>query len=76
MSERLPRLKCEELVRVLKKLGFEERPQKGSHLHLFHPITKKRTTVPMHKGREIPIGTLKAILRDAELDTETLRKYL
>ena len=76
MSEKLPRLKCDEVVRVLKKLGFIERGQKGSHLHLVHPEKNKRTTVPMHKGREIPIGTLKAILRDAEIDADTLREQL
>ncbi|HEX9334175.1 MAG TPA: type II toxin-antitoxin system HicA family toxin [Anaerolineales bacterium] len=35
MSDKFPRIRCEELVRVLKKAGFAEKRQKGSHLTMW-----------------------------------------
>jgi len=32
----------------------------------------RRLTVPIHKGKTIPPGTLQAILRDGELSVEDL----
>jgi len=34
MSPKLPRVDCRQLVRALKRAGFEEQRQRGSHLHL------------------------------------------
>lgn len=57
-----------ELIRKLKKAGFVfDRQAKGSHEIWFHPITRKRTVIPNHPGREIPKGTLRAIIREAGL---------
>lgn len=41
--------------------------QKGSHAQYKHPVKKGRVTLPMHKG-DIPIGTLKSIFKQAQLD--------
>ena len=49
MSEKLPRVDCQQLVHVLEQVGFERKRQKGSHLHLWRERDKKRVTVPMHK---------------------------
>jgi predicted RNA binding protein YcfA (HicA-like mRNA interferase family) len=48
---------------------------KGSHRQLEHP-DGRRTTVPMHKGRDLGPGLLRKILRDCELDAEDLRRWL
>jgi len=37
---------------------------------------KKRVTVPVHKGKAVPTGTLRSILRDADISVEELRKLL
>ncbi len=76
MSEKLPRLTGAELIRILKLIGFEIRRQKGSHLHLFRENDGRRVTVPVHSGKTIPIGTFKAILKDADLSAEELRKMI
>ena len=76
MSEHLPRITCSQLVQVLKRAGFEEQRQKGSHVTLKRYSDGRRTTVPIHKGHEVPIGTLKAILRDANISNEQLRELL
>jgi predicted RNA binding protein YcfA (HicA-like mRNA interferase family) len=72
MSEKFPRVTCDELIRVLKKAGFVEKRQKGSHLTMWRERDKRRTTVPVHPGREVLIGTL----RDADISTEDFRALL
>lgn len=37
-----------EMVKFLKKNGFIEKGQRGSHKKMFNPDTKKITIVPMH----------------------------
>ena len=76
MSEKLPRVDCQDLIRALKRAGFVEERQRGSHLHLRRVANHKRVTVPIHKGRMVPIGTLSAILRDADIDVDDFRKLL
>ena len=76
MSPKMPVVTGVELVRVLKQVGFVERRQKGSHLHMFRAADHRRVTIPIHSGRSIPIGTLKAILKDAGLNNELLRELL
>ena len=66
---RLPRVRSVEVVRVLKKAGFIEDRQKGSHLILWHPVKNLRVTVPMHVGRIIALKTLKSIIKQANLRT-------
>lgn len=38
------------MVAALKRAGFVERRQTGSHLILRHPQTKRMTVVPQHTG--------------------------
>lgn len=76
MSQRLPRVDCQQLIWALKRAGFEEQRQRGSHLHMRRVSDGKRVTVPVHKGRTVPVGTLRAILRDADLSIEEFRKLL
>jgi predicted RNA binding protein YcfA (HicA-like mRNA interferase family) len=70
---RLPIISGKDLLRVLKRLGYSVRDQKGSHVHLRH-LTRPPLTVPMHD--ELDRGTLKAILRAAGLTPEELLEEL
>ncbi|OGO36990.1 MAG: hypothetical protein A2Z03_01970 [Chloroflexi bacterium RBG_16_56_8] len=76
MSDKLPRIDCQDLIRALKRAGFEEERQRGSHLHLRRASDRRRVTVPMHKGRTVPVGTLRAILRDANISVEEFHKLV
>jgi predicted RNA binding protein YcfA (HicA-like mRNA interferase family) len=76
MSSDLPRVNGSRLVRALEKKGFVEKRRKGSHAHLFRDADRRRVTVPVHKGKEIPEGTLRAILKDADLTPNELRELL
>lgn len=64
---RFPALTARKVVRALKRAGFVEDRQRGSHLVLIHPETKARTVVPIHSGRTIKESLLRAIVRDANL---------
>lgn len=70
MSPKLPRVSCRKLVRALERAGFEEQRQRGSHLHMRRASDGKRVTVPVHQGRAVPVGTLRAILRDADINVD------
>lgn len=73
---KLPIIKDRELIQVLRKLGFSKHPQRGtSHLIMVHP-DGRRTTIPIHPGKNIPRGTLKGILRDLEISTEEFIQLL
>ena len=76
MSPKLPRVDCRQLIRALKRAGFEERRQRGSHLHMRRAADGKRVTVPVHHGRTVPVGTLRAILRDADISVDEFLKLL
>jgi predicted RNA binding protein YcfA (HicA-like mRNA interferase family) len=77
MSPRLPRVTGEEVLRALRRLGWAEVRQTGSHHHLRHPERPGAlVTVAAHAGRQLPVGTLAAILDAASLTGDELRKLI
>lgn len=71
---RLPRLSWQQVVGVLDRAGFVFDRQKGSHMVYYHPETNHTVVVPRH--RTIKMGTLREILREANLSREEFRKLL
>lgn len=72
---RLPRISGDEAVRVLERMGFVKDRQTGSHVVLKKPILIDGTrsgeivcVVPLH--RELKIGTLSGVLRQAQITSE------
>jgi predicted RNA binding protein YcfA (HicA-like mRNA interferase family) len=61
-----PVLKPAEVVAILKKLGFSEIRQKGSHKQFRHP-DGRCTTVPFHRGRDISPILIRQIAKDVNL---------
>ena len=55
-----------EMVRFLKRNGFVELRQKGSHLMMINYETGNQTPVPMH-SKDLPKGTERGILKQAGL---------
>lgn len=55
-----------KLIQFLKKQGFVIDHVTGSHYTLFNEATGKRVTVAYHT-KELPKGTLAAILKEAEV---------
>jgi predicted RNA binding protein YcfA (HicA-like mRNA interferase family) len=62
--KKLPSLKAKEAVRALKRFGFEEDRQRGGHLILINHLTKKRTVIPIHGGKDIKKTLLKKIIEE------------
>lgn len=59
-----------EVVKRLKQIGFEfHRQAAGSHEIWYSPTTNRYTTVPNHTG-DMPEGTLRAILKQANITPE------
>ncbi len=74
MSE-LPRISGREVVQALKKIGYEQDRQRGSHMILRQTESPhRRLTVPDHK--EVAKGTLRAIIREAGLTVAEFRNLL
>ena len=69
-----PVLKSREVVAILRRLGFVEVRQRGSHKQYRHP-DGRCTTVPCHRGRDISPILLRQIARDIELTVEDLLEY-
>ena len=61
------------VARALAKVGFAEVSQRGSHLKL-RDSAGKTVIVPMH--RELARGTLRSILRQADLTVEAFIELL
>ena len=55
-----------ELIRRLERDGWYEVAQKGSHKQFKHPTKTGKVTVPYPK-KDIPLGTLNSILKQAGL---------
>lgn len=74
--EGLPVLSAREIISVLERLGFQHRRLKAtSHRRYVHP-DGRRTTVPIHKGRDIGRGLLRKILKDIEMSPEEFLRLL
>jgi len=66
-----PSLSGIQLIKALRRLGFEIIRIKGSHHFLRHP-DGRCTVVPVHRGESIGRGLLAQILRDCELTRREL----
>lgn len=59
-----------EVARRLRALGFTfDRPGPGSHEIWRHADTGRKVTLP-HHARDFAEGTLRAVLREAQIDPE------
>ena len=67
---RLAGFRYREIVRKLKACGFAfHRQAAGSHEIWFNSASDRYTTVPNHPG-DMPEGTLRAILKEADIDPD------
>jgi len=70
---RLPRVSGKEVMQVLQRGGFRLSHCRGSHFYWRKPDATGLVVVPVHGNRSLPIGTLRAILHQADL---TLVEFL
>lgn len=74
MGQRQPRVTADEIIRVLKSLGFEKVDQAGSHQKWRHPLTGKQTIISYHSGEIIRPKTFRKILEGAGLTVDDFIK--
>ena len=71
-----PVISARQLVGVLNRLGFGEIRSHGSHHRFAHPDGRK-TTVPIHPGRDIPKGLLhKIVTLDLQMTMDEFTELL
>lgn len=67
MGDRLRRMTAREVESLLRRHAFHLVSQKGSHRKFRSAEKGLQVTVPAHRGRTLPLGTLRAILKGAEI---------
>ena len=75
MKQDLPSLKPKEVITALERAGFTLKRQTGSHAILYKPDVHRPVSVPTHP-KDMPIGTLRAIIRQANLTVDEFLKFL
>lgn len=73
---RLRRVSADDAIRALERLGFERVRQRGSHVILKKqtPEGERGCVVPAH--RQLAIGTLRNILRQAGVTPDEFMQQL
>ncbi len=71
---KLPRISGRECVQALQKAGFYLKRQRGSHIVLRRDDPFAQLVVPDHK--QLDRGTLRAIIRQADMSVEEFVEYL
>ena len=59
-------MSSKDLIKMLKSDGWVLKKVTGDHYQFIHPTKKGKVTVP-HPRKDVAIGTLKSILRQAGL---------
>jgi predicted RNA binding protein YcfA (HicA-like mRNA interferase family) len=61
-------MKIRDVILLIESRGWRYVRTTGSHRHFRHPSKPAVVTVPGHPGDDLPIGTLKSILKKAEIE--------
>ena len=67
---KLPVIRSRDLVRAAKRIGFVFDRQSGSHALYLRDSGRRRIVVPIHSGRDLKPGTLRAIIADMGITVE------
>lgn len=63
-------MKVREVIKMLEDDGWYLARTRGSHRQFKHPEKTGTVTVSGNLGLDMPIGTLKSVLRQAQLEEE------
>ncbi len=73
---KLPIVSGIDIIKVLSKLGYIHKRTSGSHAILQKETNQGKITIPVPLHNELAKGTLKSIMRQADLKLEDLIKLL
>lgn len=66
----------QKIIKALTRAGFSIVSTEGSHVKLRGIRSGKLQTVIVPKHREVALGTLKSILKQAVMEFEELKEYI
>jgi len=72
---KLPTVKPRIVIQFLERNGFVLDHVSGSHFIFYHSVSRPRAAVPRH-NRDMPKGTLVALLREAGFTRDELARFL
>jgi len=72
---KIPPLNPRKLIKILEKTGFKVVRQKGSHVIMMNDI-KTRVVIPVHPGKDVKPGLVRAIISEAGINREKFFKLL
>jgi predicted RNA binding protein YcfA (HicA-like mRNA interferase family) len=61
------------LCKIVEQRGWVLKRITGSHHIYIKPGARSILSIPVHGNRDLPIGTLKGLMKDAELNEQDLR---
>ena len=67
MGDKTRPFTAREIERLLSRYGFVLISQKGSHRKWRNLSTGRQVIVPSHRSKDLPIGTVRNILINAEI---------
>ena len=70
---KLANISGKDAVKVFLKAGWEKCGQVGSHLVMTKPGHRANLSVPQHK--ELSVGTLRALIKAAEMSVDEFINY-
>ena len=71
MGERgTPRLTADQVITILRRNGFKLAGSSGSHQKWRNASTGKQVIVAYHRGRILPLGTVRAIIDGSGLERD------
>ena len=73
---RLPRVSGRAVVSALRRGGYAISHVRGSHQYLRKSGADSLVVVPVHGNRTLPLGTLRSVLRQAQLTSAELDQLL
>ena len=68
-------LNPQKLIKILQTAGFKVIRQKGSHVIMIDD-RKTRIVIPVHPGKNVKPGLIRAIIKEAGLSREDFFKLL
>jgi predicted RNA binding protein YcfA (HicA-like mRNA interferase family) len=74
----LPKIKPfapHKIIKVLEKAGFKVVRKKGSHVIMIND-KGTRIVVPVHPGKDVQPGLVRAIIKETALSKEDFLKFL
>ncbi|MCZ7380011.1 MAG: type II toxin-antitoxin system HicA family toxin [Candidatus Methanoperedens sp.] len=75
MSEKLPRVTANEMIKIVEKLGFRFSRQSGSH-KIYKNDEGKRVTIACHSGKILHPKIVKSILVDVGISVDEFKKMM